>query len=358
MTGIKRRIMNIKVISAALILIIGVSCSQNQTDVSSDIEVPVEVENVNFQSIERTLSTTGTVYPVQKTELTSETAGKYYIATNPATGKPYKLGDLVQKGNTIIRIEDKEYENSIRIESQKLNLDNAQRDYEKQKSLYEKGGVTLSEISAAEVSYTNAQYDYENAQLQLNKLKVTAPFTGTIVELPYYTESTRVASGQPMVTLMNFANLFMEIQLPEKNLGTVEVGQKVKVTNYMLPDDTIHGSVSQLSPAIDEDRRTFAGIINIENKDRIFRPGMFVKADIVVERKDSVIVIPKEIVSSGSRGKSIYIVERGRSRRRNIETGIETADKVEVTEGLRRNDRVVVEGFETLSNNTRVREIK
>ena len=62
---------------------------------------------------------------------------------NPQTGKPFKMGDRVKEGQVIIRLEDEEYENSIAIESAKLNLEISEEEYNKQKSLYEKGGVTL-----------------------------------------------------------------------------------------------------------------------------------------------------------------------------------------------------------------------
>ena len=85
---------------------------------------------------------------------------------------------------------------------------------------------------------------------------------------------------------------------------------------------------------------------------------MFVKADIIAARKDSAIVIPKDIILSRQNGKAVFTVERGAARERMITTGLENANNVEVVEGLSLNDRVIVKGFETLQNRSKVKIIQ
>jgi multidrug efflux pump subunit AcrA (membrane-fusion protein) len=85
---------------------------------------------------------------------------------------------------------------------------------------------------------------------------------------------------------------------------------------------------------------------------------MFVKADIVTNRKNSVIVIPKSIIISRQRGKTVFIIDRGIAAERIIETGLENNTEVEVTRGLNRNEQIVTSGFETLSNKSKVKIIK
>ena len=75
----------------------------------------------------------------------------YKLQTNPRTGKPFKLGDIVSKGQLIVRLEDREYENGIAIDAKELSLEIAEQEQVKQKALYEKGGVTLSEMRNTEV---------------------------------------------------------------------------------------------------------------------------------------------------------------------------------------------------------------
>jgi RND family efflux transporter MFP subunit len=193
-----------------------ISCNNQQQSETTELAIPVSVENVKKQSISQYINTTGTAKAMYEATLNSEVSGQYHLQTNPATGKPFKLGDRVKEGQVIIRFEDPEYINGLAIDSKKLNLEISANEYEKQKSLYEKGGVTLRELRNSEVSKTNAQYDFESAQIRLAKMNIVAPFSGVIVELPYYTKGTRVTSGQPMVSLMSYDKMYLEINLPEK----------------------------------------------------------------------------------------------------------------------------------------------
>lgn len=349
----------IKFLPLVIILAAFAACNQQGTTESADLAVPVSVEDIKLQSIQQFVSTTGTVKANAEAVLNSEMAGDYFLQNNPATGRPFKLGDRVTRGQTIIRFENEEYENNLALEAVKLNLEISEQEYEKQKSLYEKGGVTLRELRNSEVSKTNAQYNYENAQIQLTKMNIKAPFTGVIVELPNYTNGTRVASGSQMVTLMSYNEMYMNMNLPEKNISEIKLGQEVLVTNYTLPNDTLLGKVTELSPAISTETRTFSGKIEISNPDLKLRPGMFVKADVITDKKDSTIVIPKDIIMTGSRGKYVFVVGRNAAaNNRWITTGIENQNFVEVLEGLAPNDRLIIRGYETLRDNSKVKIIR
>jgi RND family efflux transporter MFP subunit len=239
-----------------------------------------------------------------------------------------------------------------------LNLDISEQEYEKQKSLYEKGGVTLRELRNSEVSKIDAKNAYEGSEIQLAKMHIVAPFSGVIVDLPYYTEGVRVASGQTMVGLMSYEEMYVEFNLPEKNISEIKLGQEVVVTSYTLTEDTLTGHVTELSPVISSETRTFEGKLQIDNPELKLRPGMFVKADIITAQKDSTIVIPKDIIMSGSRGKYVFVVGRNSAAEdRRITTGISNQDQIEILEGLKANDRLIIKGFETLRDNSKVKVI-
>jgi membrane fusion protein, multidrug efflux system len=350
---------NIKFLPLIIVLAAFAACNQQGQSESADLAVPVSVEDIKFQSIQQFVSTTGTVKATSEVTLNSEMTGEYFLQTNPATGRPFKLGDRVNKGQSIVRFENEEYVNNLALDAVKLNLEISEQEFEKQKSLYEKGGVTLRELRNSEVSKTNAQYNFENAQIQLAKMKIEAPFSGVITELPYYTNGTRVATGSPMFTLMSYDEMYLNINLPEKNISELKIGQEVLVTNYTLPEDTIPGKVTELSPAISTETRTFSGKIEISNPTLKLRPGMFVKADIITDQKDSTIVIPKDIIMTGGRGKYVFVVGRNSAADdRWITTGIENQNFVEVLEGLQPNDRLIIRGYETLRDNSKVKIIR
>lgn len=344
------------ILLAAALMMAG--CNNQRDNMESDVAVPVSVEEIKRGSIEEYVTTTGTVYAVKEVDLTAETSGRYRRMINPATKAAYKLGDRVAAGAVIVTLVDEEYENGIKIKSQKLNLDISEREYEKQQSLYDKGGVTLRELKDAEVSYVNAKYAYDNALIQLNKLKVQAPFDGIIVDLPYYTPDTKVAQNVSIAKLMNYKEMYLEVNMPGKEMGLIQPDQSVRVMNYTIPDDTLHGAITEVSPAIDADTRTFKAAIVITNPDLLLRPGMFVKAELVVAKNDSALVIPKDVIIQRRSSKRVFVVQNGAAMERRITTGLENPDFVEVLTGLEENDRLVVDGFETLRNRSKVKIIR
>ncbi len=333
------------------------ACGNDQADIDTSITVPVSVEEIKLKSIEEFIETTGTARAMQEVELTAETDGFYRLGKN-AKNRSYTLGDFVSPNDVIVYLDNPELENNTKIESQKLNLDLSKSEFEKQQALYEKGGVTLRELTTSEQAYIDAQYNYDNGIIQLAKLEVKSPFKGVIVDLPYFTQGTRVPTGELIAKVMNYEKLYMDVSFPSKQLGRIEPGQLVRALHYTMADDTLWGQVTQVSPAIDAETRTFKASIVIDNPDWKFRPGMFVKAETIVARKDSAIVIPKNIILQSRNSKIVYVVERGAADDRRIEIGLENPTEVEVIEGLNVDDRLIVKGYETLSDQTKVKVIR
>ena len=233
-----------------------VACGGQDVNLDSQITVPVSVQDIELEPIEEYISATGTVQAMKEAVLISEIEGYYELQKN-SYGKLLSAGTRVKKGDLIIKLENPETENNIKIESQKLTLDITKREYEKQQSLYEKGGVTLYELVNSERAYKDAQYNYDNALIQLSKMKITAPFDGIITFLPYHTPGVKVPTNTAMVTIMNYDKLYLELDLSGNNFGQVKTNQKARITNYTVPDDTLIAQLTQVSPALDTETRSF-----------------------------------------------------------------------------------------------------
>jgi membrane fusion protein, multidrug efflux system len=342
-----------------LVLLVITSCNPEDSSIKTEIKIPVSVVSIKPQSISRFIETTGTVYSFKEGIMKSELGGIYTLQRNPATGRPFALGDAVTAGQVLIRIGDREFENNLQIEGKKLNLELAESNFQKKKSLYDKGGVTQTELKNSSIEYVTAKYSYENAEIQQAKMLVKAPFDGVIVELPYHTDGVRIDQGQPLLKIMQYDKLLMDVKLPEKHLAEVRMGQMVQIANYnVIAKDTIYGRISQISPVINADTRTFQSVLEIKNDKRLLRPGMFIKAFILSEKRDGTIVIPKETVISRQDGKVVFTVENGIATEKKITTGLENMDVIEVVNGLKVNDRLVISGFETLRNKSKVSVIQ
>lgn len=334
------------------------SCNNNRGNSTSETTTPVWVEDVQFRDIEEYITTTGTAKASKTVEISSESEGDYYLQTNPRTGRPYRLGDIVEKGDIIIRLENKEYENNVQLESKKLQIEITEKEWEGQKVLFEKGGATEKDVNNAKDSYINAKLNLENAYITLEKMNIRAPFRGVIVNLPYYTPGVETASGNVMVGIMDYSKMYIETQFPENAMEKLAVGQNVHITNYNIKEDTLQGKLTQLSPAINEDTRTFSGYIEISNPELKLRPGMFAKADVVTVRKDSVLAIPKDIIKNRRHGQLVYTVNRNSAEEIAIQTGISDDEYIEVEKGLKAGDKIVTRGYEWLRNRSKVKVMK
>jgi RND family efflux transporter MFP subunit len=350
----------IRLISFALLLPLVwlTSCKQPDTQIDTTIEVPVGVIEVSTSTIEEFVSTTGSVYPLKQVSLSSEITGEYTLQTNPATGRKYALGDPVKAGALIIKLEDEEYVNNLRVKSKEVDMEISKLEYEKQQALYEKGGATLRDLKNAEITQINTEYEMESSRISLEKMTLKAPFAGVIADLPFFTQGTRVAANTEMLQIIDYSRLYMEANLPEKYFKNIDRGFKVYVTSYTSNQDTLTGIITQISPSIDPDARTFKCFVEVENRDQILLPGMFVKADLVVNSAEEVIVIPRDIIVSRNRNQIVYVVEKGVATERVITTGLQNEKSVEVKMGLLKGESIVNSGFETLRNQSRVKILR
>ncbi|HUI91053.1 MAG TPA: efflux RND transporter periplasmic adaptor subunit [Chitinivibrionales bacterium] len=348
----------VKMVLGGVAAMILASCGSQQSQDGTTVIVPVSAQEVKPQSISRLLETTGTVNAEKEVTLSSEVTAYYSLQVNPRTKKPYALNDWVEETDTIIRLSDEDYESTNRVEAQKLSQDIARNTLSQEQSLYDKGGAASNDLQNAQLAYSNAKYNYTDAAFKESKLFIKTPFAGVLTALPYYTQNTRVPSGSVMLSAMEYSRLYLQCKLPAQDMADLRLGQTVLVTNYTVQNDTVMGTVSQISPAIDPTSRTFEAVCIINNSGKKFLPGMFVKADIVVAHKDSTVVVPKTVVLSDLKGHSVFVVDRGRAQLRAIKTGIESDNRIEILQGVSVGDRLVVKGFETLQDGSRVKVLE
>ena len=343
--------------SALLFISLLLGCAEEGPQIDVESSTPVRVETVTRRPIREYITATGTVQATHELSLRSSQSGYYQLQENPRSGLPFAMGDPILAGEIICRFENPEFINQLTLDSKELQYTTSERNYNKQKILYEKGGITLYELTEAERRFIDARYARENAQLQLTKLTVRAPFKGMLVDLTHYTPNQWLDAGAPLGQLMDYAQLYAEISLPGKEIDHIFPEQQVLVT-YYSSTDTLFGAIAQVSPVLNSDSRMFKAKLTIDNAALKLRPGMFVKVDIVVAAKDSALVIPKDIVLERDSDKTVFIVEKGVALERKIATGLNSKNDIEVLSGLDEGERLIVEGFETLRNRSKIKVVE
>ena len=333
------------------------SCGNQGSQFKTDVAIPVSVEEVTKKTIRQIYQTSGVVVAGQEAVRKSEISADYQLQINQRTGHLFKMGDFVKRNEIIILLNDREYENTVNLEGAKLDYDISEMEFQKQQALYEKGGVTKRELVNSEKALISAKKNYENAIISMEKITIKAPFDGIITSLNYFSQGLRIEIGTELIGLMDYKKLVLDLSFPENMLIDIKTGQNVDIMNYIAVTDTLKGIISELSPAIDRNTRTFQGRVTINNRDEILKPGMFVRCEIETQKKDSAIVINKDLILTEGNQKIVYIAERETAMRRIVHTGLENKDEIEIIEGLNTGERLIVKGYETLTHRSKIKII-
>jgi RND family efflux transporter MFP subunit len=117
------------------------------------------------------------------------------------------------------------------------------------------------------------------------------------------------------------------------------------------------GKVLRLSPQMDPRTHTFRVEVEVENPDGLLKPGMFIQASIVSERRENVATIPREAVAKRAGRDVAFVIDGQRAVMRIVRLGVRERLSIEIRDGVTAGERVAVRGLETLTDGTRVRVI-
>ena len=150
-----------------------------------------------------------------------------------------------------------------------------------------------------------------------------------------------VAAGTPILTILNVNPLRLRIPVPERAATGVRGGQQVRL-RMDQQTRVYYGRVTRLSPAIDETNRTLMVEAEIPNEHGELRPGAFVRAELLAENKELAIFVPATALLTFAGIEKVITVENGKSVERVVRTGYREVGRVEITEGLKAGELVVV----------------
>ncbi|MFI3281328.1 MAG: efflux RND transporter periplasmic adaptor subunit [Rikenellaceae bacterium] len=335
-------------------LLFAACSSSTGTTSQAQISIPVSVEEIVAGDLEQLTSTNGSLIPLASATVTNKVGGIYRPAINPATGKYYKIGDKVRAGEVLARLEDEEYVNDISIETKEINWEIAKGEYDKYVILQEKGGATEIDIKNAAVEVETTKNAYTNAKISISNMAVTSPISGVIVDLEYQTPGIEIEAGVSLFSVMDYTKMYLDISLSESTMSYIHTGLPVYISHYSIPDEYVKATIDQLSPSIDSTTRTYKGVVLVENPKLLLKPGMFVKTEIVVDKAIEAIIIPKEIIRTSQNKSFVFIADGTTSMQCEITTGISNDTYIEVKSGLYLGDKLIVDGYQTLRNRSKI----
>lgn len=316
----------------------GVACSGNQNNqtVEEVQQLPkISVETAQKRNVTQAVSFTGTV--------------EAQAVNNIASQQPLRItkilvdvGDRVKAGQTLVTLD-----NASLVQAA-AQLENAKREYERTKHLYEVGGASKSEYDARKLSFDVATSAYNNLK---ENTTLVSPVSGVVSARNF--DVGDMASGQPVLVVEQIRPVKIMINVSESLFSKIKRGMKVYVTLDAYGDEKFSGRIARIYPTINNTTRTFQVEVSIPNNDERIRPGMFARVTLPYATANRVIISDRavnKLMGSGDRYVFIYNPADSTVRYSKVELGQHMDYEYEVLSGVKENELVVVRGQLVLTN--------
>jgi RND family efflux transporter MFP subunit len=260
-----------------------------------------------------------------------------------------KEGEAIKKGQLLGRIDDGGLASGL--EQLRTQAALAETTYERQKRLWE-------QKIGSEIQYLQAKTNYEatlnsvnQAQAQLAKSAIRAPFSGIVDDIMQEEGSTvNPAAGMPVFRIVNLAEMYVEVAVPESHLAGVRPGKEVIIFLPVL-GDSIKTKVRQTGNYINPDNRSFSVEVPVPNADGKIKPNLTARVNINDYSNPEALLIPPSVISENAEGQQyVYVATMMESNsmaiaeKRIITTGQIQGDWVEILSGLQAGDHIIDEG--------------
>jgi HlyD family secretion protein len=213
------------------------------------------------------------------------------------------------------------------------------------------------QIKTAAAQVATAQSHYQSLDAQLGYAEVRCPITGVVADRPLY-PGDMASTGQPLFIIMDISRVVARVNVPQVEAKLVRVGQPVEVL-LTGTDEQVAGKVTVVSPATDVASTTLQVWIEIPNPGERLKPGASVHAKIITESFKAAAVVPTAAILPGEEGGSMVLVIDANSvaHQRPVQVGVAEGNKVQILNGVRPGEEVVIVGGLGVDDKAKVKVI-
>ena len=270
-----------------------------------------------------------------------------------------KSGDVVKKGQPLIKIDDGGLKEQL--SQLEIGFELTKTTFERQKRLWDQNIGSEIKFLETKSMYEAQKQGINQLKKQIKKTLIEAPFSGTIDNVVVKKGEVVYPGRSNLMMLLNLDNLYIESNVPEKHIASINSGNKA-IVHFPLLDKTISTTVRQSGSYINPINRTFKIEMDIEKNDLNIKPNLNSKVKINDYSNDSALMINQNFISIDSDNKEyVYKIYNKDNKtyvsKTIISTGKNDGIKIEVLSGLNAGDKVVSEGVRKLVNNARVKII-
>jgi multidrug efflux pump subunit AcrA (membrane-fusion protein) len=199
-----------------------------------------------------------------------------------------------------------------------------------------------------------AYIDRDEVGLEFQKAPIESPLDGIIGRV-YVDIGTNVTVQTQVALVVDMDKVKINLQIPEKYLPKISLGQQASIGTDAYPDREIVGSITKISPVVNLENRAAPVEITIDNTNHALKSGMFAKVSLVIEEHRNVPAILKEAVMGREPDLYVFIVEDNKAVLKKITLGLRQGPYYEITDGLKAGDLVVIMGQQRLTDGASVK---
>lgn len=301
--------------------------------------VQVVAVPVRNQAVSESVSLVGSVVPNEMIEVKSETDGIVREIR-------FQEGERVAKGELLVSLDDTKAVAQLNESAARQKL--AQTSLARVDQLYQGRLIAQAEYDTATAEAAEKAAVVDVKRRELKDTRVIAPFAG-ITGARLISPGQVINKASTLTWLVDLDTVKVEVEVPERYLSQLKIGQPVEFRVAAFPKDSFKGEVYFIAPQLNAATRTALIKARIPNADAKLRGGMFANLDLSLQLRDSALVIPEPaIINNGDITMVFAITSTNTAVMKPVKTGIRLAGRVEILSGLAEGEMVVVEGVQKL----------
>ncbi|HVY65320.1 MAG TPA: efflux RND transporter periplasmic adaptor subunit [Gammaproteobacteria bacterium] len=287
----------------------------------------------------------GTAQAKESVQVTSK-------VSNTVTAIRFKEGAEVAEGTVLVEMQDTEARAALAEAEAALARSRSQ--FDRSRDLQSRQALSVADLEQVEAALKADQARVAAAQSRLDDTVIRAAFRGR-TGFRRVSVGSYVSPGTVITTLDDTSIIKLDFTIPETMLYVVRRGLPITARATGLPDRVFMGEVTNMDSRVDPVTRSIAVRAELPNADGMLRQGMFLTVSLKGELEPTLLVPEEAIVPE--RGKAyVFVVQDNVVHRREVRTGKRRPGEVEIIEGVREHEHVVVEGTQNIRDGVTVQE--
>lgn len=308
------------------------------------LNVPVRVQEVSERTLSEPLALVGEISGENDVTVVAEAEGR-------VTRVHVEVGEAVKAGQSLFQIDDEI--KRAEFERADVNLEKAKRDHERYNVLKTEGSASESQLEGARLALKAAEAAYTIAKRQVEDTQVRSPISGVVTARPVNV-GTRVKFGDVMANVVQIAKLKTRVQVAERDVFKLKVGDAVTMKTDVYPEAVVPGRIATISDKADA-AHTFAVEITCDNpQEQPLKAGMFARVLFNLSAASPTLAVPRESLTGSLRDPHVYVIDNSVATLRHVVIEEEVNGWLVVSSGLRQGEKVVVSGQNNLRDGATV----